>query len=294
MKNVFQIRALYNALSVADQAILESKACKAELTPTEWLSLIDRLAAFERRAHRARGSACACFWLSLILAFATACIGAGMQNPWPLAVTAIAGIAGFGFFLPRWLWLRSIDLGEALHAYVAPLLAILREDTKPTGKLKCAFDFNHCDSSEKAVSVVDVPKHRLRAGTRRRTNRLFRNAWLSVEGTLINGSKLKFEVTDFGTIAKISKVKKTKIKAKIKRVSRVTLRPGPGSAVAPGAPPDGVAVITRADGSKAIRSLRTESFNLGFSLKKAPAPNLAIFTALTGQALQRTTPVAGR
>jgi hypothetical protein len=291
MKSIFEARAHLKAMSAEDRAIISSRKCEGEMPPTEWLRLIDRLDAFDARAQHARGVARSGFWICLAGAIVAVIFGSSSGMSWLFAFAGIAGLLAFVFFLPSWMWLGSVDVPDSLRSFVAPMIAVLREDMKTGGTLKCRFDFTDWDTTPKRLKSVEVPKSELLAGTQKRTNNYYRNGWIMVEGALVDGSRLKFEITDYRTVAKIRKRGRSgkikfKTKSKLKRVSRVTMRPGPGIGIAsvPESTPSAFEVISRPGGSVAIRSEAIEEFP-PVAAVKTPDPEMDGFLVLAGRAI---------
>ncbi len=295
MKNILEARTRFKALGTDEQAIVSQRHCEGTRTPTEWLRLIDRLIDFDRFAERTRRGVRGFFWITLVCAFVALIVGVNSGNSLVLAVAGLAALAAFAFLLPNWLWLRSVDVPDSLHHYAAPLIAILREDMKPEAGLTCVLDFSEGDAKAKEVRAVKVPKADLPSRTVSRTNFLYRNPWLTLEGPLVDGSRLRFEITDFHHVAKVTKRSrsgkiKRKSKVKLKRISRVTLRPGDGLSVT-ATPSPLIEIAARSDGSQSIRARKIEAFPSSIAAA-TPEPNLDHFIALTGLAMQGITRVA--
>lgn len=206
----------YRSLSPEQKQILAKKQLEVDKPVDELLALLKPLAACDKMANKAQTRFGCTFGLLIVLTFAAVIVasnfGWGARSLILLALFLGATIAA-GWF---WIWLRSIDVSNNLRQFVVPVLALFREDIDPKTPVHLRLDLSQPTASPKKTSEGAPYK---RGAYHKIVDTLYVDPWMSAEAVLVDGTRLRWSVTD-----RIRERKKTKRNARGKYKSKTKYR----------------------------------------------------------------------
>jgi len=211
---------LYRALSPPQKKIIRDKWIEFTMPPEMWLQFLKELARFDKEGDASRkavGWTAGIAFIAAFLSIFVLPVGMELGGPvgqllvlLPLAAVGLGILALIVFFA-----LKRIDIANNLRLFVAPLIAILREEMDPKEKLALTMDFRGGNHKSK---IQDETKHdpgRFRYPKIKETHYL--DPWFDGRAQLADGGILEWHVVD--RIRKREITKKTprgKIKSKTK------------------------------------------------------------------------------
>lgn len=208
------VLSVYRSLTAEQKQLLGTKSADLNRPVDELLALLKPLAACDRMADKVRTKLGCTFGIGIVLTIA---LGIFFLNTgWGLVATVVfvavvALMIGAGFF---WSWTKRIDLSNNFRDFALPVLTVFREDFDASRPLQLHLDLSPPTSAKKKQSE-GAP---YAAGAYYKViDTMYLDPWMSAEGTLTDGSKLSWSITE--TIRERKKTKRTprgKIKTKTK------------------------------------------------------------------------------
>jgi hypothetical protein len=101
-----------------------------------------------------------------------------------------------------WGWTRGIDVSNNFRQFALPVLTVLREDFDPQSPVHISVDLSEATSAAKKTGEGAPYKS---GAYYKIVDSTYVDPWMSLHGVLVDGTKLKWSVTD-----KIRERKKTK------------------------------------------------------------------------------------
>ncbi|MBS1911772.1 MAG: hypothetical protein JST22_07285 [Bacteroidetes bacterium] len=197
----------YSQLSDEQKAIVTSKRADARHTPSEWITMLGEIAAFDRVGDRDRSRAGWGCGTSIILSIICLAVF------WKAAIVPIVIAIIFAI---RYANLKKVDVPNSLRESLLPLLALLREDMDAGAMLRLTFDLRDGTRKENMLAEESLPPRRYISLKELR----YSNAWFSGEGALADGSSVAWEITDLIRIREVTK-RSSSGKIKMKKKNRV-------------------------------------------------------------------------
>lgn len=206
----------YRSLSPEQKQILAKKQLEVDKPVDELLALLKPLAACDRMANKVQTRFGCAFGL-LIVATLGALIFFSNLGWGPLTLALLALVLGAtiaaGWF---WIWLRSIDVSNNLRQFVVPVLALFREDIDPRTPVHLRLDLSKPTAAPKKTNEGAPYKHGV---YHKVVDTTYVDPWMSAEAVLVDGTRLRWSVTD-----RIRERKKTKRNARGKYKSKTKYR----------------------------------------------------------------------
>ncbi len=223
---------LYRALSPPQKKIIREKWVEFTMPPESWLQFLGELARFDKEGDASRKAFGWTAGISFIATFfGLFCIPIGME---------IGGVAGHALaFVPLvavglgilalivYFSLKRIDIANNLRLFVAPLIAVLREEMDPKEKLALTMDFRGGAHKSKIQNQTKEDPGRFRYPKITETHYL--DPWFDGRAQLADGGILEWHIVDRIRKREITKRNqrgnkiKTKTKVKGKRLMDVRL-----------------------------------------------------------------------
>src|SRR5689334_1086536 len=196
----------YRSLSPEQKQILAKKQLEVDKPVDELLALLKPLAACDRMANKVQ-TRFGCTFGLLIVATLGALIFFSNLGWGPLTLALLALVLGAtiaaGWF---WIWLRSIDVSNNLRQFVVPVLALFREDIDPRTPVHLRLDLSKPTAAPKKTNEGAPYKHGV---YHKVVDTTYVDPWMSAEAVLVDGTRLRWSVTD-----RIRERKKTKRNAR--------------------------------------------------------------------------------
>jgi hypothetical protein len=206
----------YRTLSSEQKQILAAKQLVVDKPVDELLALLKPLAACDRIANKSQ-TRFGCTFGVLIVVTIAALIFFSNLGWGPLTLGALMLFAGAtiaaGWF---WIWLRRIDVSNNLRQFVVPVLALFREDIDPRTPVHLRLDLSKPTASPKKTTEGAPYKHGI---YHKVIDTTYVDPWMSAEAVLVDGTRLRWSVTD-----RIRERKKTKRNARGKYKTKTKYR----------------------------------------------------------------------
>ncbi|HET8775324.1 MAG TPA: hypothetical protein VFP80_16105 [Thermoanaerobaculia bacterium] len=206
----------YRSLSPEQKQILAKKQLEVDKPVDELLALLKPLAACDKMANKVQTRFGCTFGLLIVVTFVALIFFSNLGwGPLTLALLALvlgATIAA-GWF---WIWLRSIDVSNNLRQFVVPVLALFREDIDPRTPVHLRLDLSKPTASPKKTNEGAPYKQGV---YHKVIDTTYVDPWMSAEAVLVDGTRLRWSVTD-----RIRERKKTKRNARGKYKSKTKYR----------------------------------------------------------------------
>jgi hypothetical protein len=192
----------YRSLNPEQKQILARKQLEVEKPVDELLALLKPLAACDSIANKSQTRFGCTFGILIVVTFAALILFSNIG--WgPLTFAAlllfVAGAIASGWF---WMWLRGLDVSNNLRSFVLPVLALFREDIDPKSPVRLRLDLTKPDHATKKTAESDAYKHGV---YHKVIDTTYVDPWMAAEAVLVDGTKLRWAVTD-----RIRERKKTK------------------------------------------------------------------------------------
>lgn len=217
---------VYRSLTAEQKHTLREKRLEVNRPIAPLLEFLKPLAACDALSDKARGKLGCTFALGIgaLIALVILFANAGWSIWAALVVAAVAAVMiGAGYL---WSWTRGIDVSNNFRQFAVPVLTVLREDFDPAQPLHVQLDLTGPTTPQKKRAESAPYKkgvyHKVIDST-------FVDEWMSVEGVLVDGTKLSWRVTD--TIRERRKTKrnargKYKTKTRYKKKSEIEVSMG--------------------------------------------------------------------
>ncbi|MCP4658844.1 MAG: hypothetical protein GY856_25820 [bacterium] len=224
---------LYRALSPPQKKIIRDKWIELTMPPERWLQFLGELARFDKEGDASRkafgwtaGICCVVALISVVFGLPMGIEMGGAVGQ--LMVILPLAVLGLGILaLIVFLALKRIDIANNLRLFVAPLIAILREEMDPKEKLALTMDFRGGTHKSKIQDETEQDPGRFRYPKIKETQYL--DPWFDGRAQLADGGALEWHVVDRIRKRVITKKNlrgnkvKTKTKYKGKRLMDVRL-----------------------------------------------------------------------
>lgn len=203
--NVWKV---YRSLTAEQKRALREKRLELNRPIGPLLEFLKPLAACDTMSDKVRTKLGCTFGVALALLI-VATIVFGLLTL-PVLALAIVAIAAGSF----WMWTRRIDVSNNFREFVLPVLTVLREDFDPSQPVHVNLDLTAPTTAAKkrgeSGPFSDGRYYKIVDST-------YVDAWMWVDGVLVDGTKLSWNVTD--SIRERKKTKRNprgKIKTKTK------------------------------------------------------------------------------
>jgi hypothetical protein len=150
--------------------------------------------------------------LTVVAVIVASNFGWGARSLILLALFLGATVAA-GWF---WIWLRGIDVSDNLRRFVVPVLALFREDIDPKTPVHLRLDLTKPTASPKKTTEGAPYKQGV---YHKVIDTMYVDPWMSAEAVLVDGTRLRWSVTD-----SIRERKKTKRNARGKYKTKTKYR----------------------------------------------------------------------
>jgi hypothetical protein len=206
----------YRSLSPEQKQIVSQKKLELSRPVDELIALLKPIATCDTLANKSQTRFGCTFGILIVVTIASAIFFSNLG--WgPLTLGAlllfIAGAVFTGWF---WMMLRGIDVSNNLRQFVVPVLALFREDIDPKSPVHLRLDLSKPIHKLKKTAESDAYK----AGIYHKViDTTYVDPWMAAEAVLVDGTKLRWAVTD-----RIRERKKTKRNARGKYKTKTKYR----------------------------------------------------------------------
>ena len=228
--SVQKARASWAQLSEGERNFVHAPKLSGSMPATDWIAQIEGITQFDEHVNVAVDQLWKIGMLLLVGAFCAifgAFVLAGgvpIVSGVALIVGTLAGLSGFSVFVYRSSW-KSVDVPDVLCETVLPLLRVMELELPAESCVRLTLDLT---GSEQAEKTFDTAESGSWMSLPHRRDTIYRDPWLGLQATLIDGSRLQFALRDTLRVRKVTKIsrsgkRKTKTKRKVKRRIRVCL-----------------------------------------------------------------------
>ena len=206
----------YRSLNPEQKQILARKRIDVERPVDELLALLKPIAACDTLANQSQTRFGCTFGVLLLMTFVAVIFFSNIG--WgPLTFGALLlFVAGAIVTCWMWMWLRGIDVSNNLRQFVIPVLALFREDIDPKTPVRLRLDLGKPIHATKKIDESKPYKHGVYYKV---IDSTYVDPWMSAEAMLVDGTKLRWSVTD-----RIRERRKTKKNARGKIKSKTKYR----------------------------------------------------------------------
>lgn len=192
----------YRSLTAEQKRTLREKRLEMNRPIGPLLEFLKPLGACDAMADKVRTKLGCTFGLGIVVAIVLVILFSNLG--WgPLTLVAMAAfvavLVGAGVL---WGWTRGIDVSNNFRQFALPVLTVLREDFDPESPVHISVDLSSATSAAKKTGEGAPYKH---GAYYKIIDSTYVDPWMSLDGVLVDGTKLKWSVTD-----KIRERKKTK------------------------------------------------------------------------------------
>jgi len=206
----------YRSLSPEQKQILAQKQLELDRPVDDLLALLKPIAACDTVANKSQTRFGCTFGIMIVLTFVAVIVLSNLG--WGLLAMLVLGVmlgitVAAGWF---WIWLRGIDVSNNLRQFVVPVLALFREDIDPKTPVHLRVDLSKPTTAAKKTTESAPYK----SGVYHKViDSMYVDPWISAEAVLVDGTRLKWSVTD-----RIRERKKTKRNARGKYKTKTKYR----------------------------------------------------------------------
>jgi len=253
---------VYKSLDAEQKRILDEKVIDLNRPPEEILRMLKPLAACDALGDkvRTRFGCSGAFAVVATIGFFIA--WAATRIVW-MVVPAVLALLAAIFLLRMWSWTKKIDLSNNFRQFVLPVLTMFREDFAAGQPVHVKLDLRPPTSPPKKTGESEPYKHGVYYKV---IDTTYVDSWMSAEGTLSDGSKLSWSITD--SIRERKKTKrnprgKIKSKTKYSKKSYIEVDLGLRKKLYEVAPPPGAEIDAGAkrNAVRVARQVRTASID---------------------------------
>jgi hypothetical protein len=190
----------YRSLDSEQKGLIAQKQIKLRRPIDELIALLKPIADMDAQLS-GRGAMTGCLMvLAIPLALITQAMAESFDWPASLRWILFIGCAAL-FFVPLYMYVktRPLDVSDNLRGAVMPILYVFRDDIDPQHPVELALDLRQPTDKAKLLRE-EKPRERL-------TEKFYSDPWLAAEAVLIDGSRLRLNVTD--TIRHRTRTKKS-------------------------------------------------------------------------------------
>lgn len=251
----------YRSLKPAQRQFIKSPQISETHTLVEWLLFLRRLGVLDQYGDHARADANRAIVACIVITFLGIFIPtiADLKGLPQLIGFNLAGTCAVVLLLAISIRvaLGRVDIPNTMRTFVLPFLTLLRADTGNRAPLTLSLDLRGCTDESKIVRREEPEA--------RTTYTFYVDPWLAGSIRLVDGSILRFRITDHVRERRRSRTNargKTKTKTKYKIKRRIDLQLGLRNEVYNVKSPDGGAVRAERDDPKrtVLRTRRDEEF----------------------------------
>jgi hypothetical protein len=180
----------WKALNEEQRQIVAQKQVKLVRPIDELIALLKPIADMDKLLGSGGCAQVGCaFFGAIFLGFAgfSAIAAIGLPD-WLLVVWTIVCAGVFVYTLVMYLKTRNLDVSDNLRTSIMPMLYVLRDDIEPQESVELVLDLRAPMVKEKLLRT-DKPRERL-------TETFYSDPWMSAEAILVDGSRLRWSVTD--------------------------------------------------------------------------------------------------
>lgn len=221
--NVFEV---YRSLTAEQKRTLRHKRLEMNRPAAELLAFLKPLAACDAMSDKARTKLGCTFGLLIVGTIAALVVG--FHDGWsalPLLILigVLALTFGFGYL---WSWTRGIDVSNNFRQFAVPVLTVLRDDFDPAHPVHLQLDLTSPTTAAKKRGESAPYK---KGAYYKVIDTTYVDEWMSLEGVLVDGTKLSWRVSD--SIRERKKTKrnprgKIKTKTRYKKKSEIEVSMG--------------------------------------------------------------------
>ena len=180
----------YKALNEEQRQIIAQKQVKLTRPIDELIALLKPIADMDKVLGSGGCAQLGCtFFAAIFLGIAGNSAIIAMNLPgWLVFVWIGLWAALFVFTLVMYFKTRNIDVSDNLRISIMPMLYVLRDDIEPRESVELVLDLRAPMAKEKLLRT-EKPRERL-------TETFYSDPWMSAEAILVDGSRLRWSVTD--------------------------------------------------------------------------------------------------
>jgi hypothetical protein len=204
---------VYRSLTAEQKQALRDKRLDLTQPIAALIEFLKPLAACDKLSDKVRTKLGCTFGIAIVVLIASLFVFAGSWGPIGLVVVGvIAAVMIASFFL--WRWTASIDVSNNFRQFTMPVLTVLREDFDPARPVHLVVDLTAPTTDAKKKSEGEPY---IKGVYHKVIDSVYVDPWMSLDGVLVDGTKLSWSVTD--AIRERKKTKKT-ARGKIKTKTR--------------------------------------------------------------------------
>jgi len=207
----------WKALTDEQRQIVQDKQVKLNRPIDETIALLKPIADMDRALGAGFGMGCVMIIAAIVLAIGGSIAIDALNLPgWVTTVWFLGCLALFAAPIVMWARTRKIDVSDNLRQCVVPMLLVFRDDIDAGAPVELTLDLRQPMIKEKLLRE-EKPRARL-------TETYYSDPWMAAEVLLVDGSRLRWNVTD--TIRHRNVTKKTssgKWKTKTKDAKKCTV-----------------------------------------------------------------------
>lgn len=180
----------YKALNEEQRQIIAQKQVKLTRPIDELIALLKPIADMDKVLGSGGCAQLGCtFFAAIFLGIAGNSAIIAMNLPgWLVFVWIGLWAVLFLFTLVMYFKTRNIDVSDNLRISIMPMLYVLRDDIEPQESVELVLDLRAPMAKEKLLRT-EKPRERL-------TETFYSDPWMSAEAILVDGSRLRWSVTD--------------------------------------------------------------------------------------------------
>lgn len=216
---------VYRSLTAEQKQALSEKRLDVQRPIGELLDFMRPLAACDAMSDKVRTKLGCTFGVAIVVLIVTCFFMMGRWSGLNIIIAlAIAAVMTWSFFL--WRWTASIDVSNNFRSFALPVLTVLRDDFDAAQPVHVRLDLSKPTLDTKKRSEGEPYA---KGVYHKVIDSIYVDPWMTVEGRLIDGTKLSWEVTD--TIRERKKTKrnargKVKTKTRYKKKSAIEVEMG--------------------------------------------------------------------
>jgi len=180
----------YRSLTDEQRQIIKQRVVTIERPAAEAIALLRGIAECDAAVANTRRSAGCSIGAVIVVALVSIFLIVGIPFIGiPLFLLCIGGVIPA---IRLYRWAGTVDVSDNLRNTAMPVLAVLRDDLDPQQPLKLTLDLRQPTAQEKLKE--QKPEEKIGGAKIRDT--LYEDAWISADAALVDGSRLRWSVTD--------------------------------------------------------------------------------------------------
>lgn len=253
---------IYKSLDAEQKRIIDEKTVDLNRPPEEILKMLKPIAACDMLGDKVRSKFGCSLALAIVLTigFVIAWLASGQIVFVVPAVIALGAAIWCG---KVWSFTKQIDLSNNLRQFMLPVMAVFREDFAQGQPVHVKLDLRPPTADPKKTGESAPYKHGVYYKV---IDTTYVDSWMSAEGTLSDGSKLSWSITDYIRERKKTKRNprgKIKSKTKYSKKSYIDVELGLKKKLYEVAPPPGAEIDEGAKrhSVRVARTVRSDSID---------------------------------